>query len=56
MSVDLSHVVGSIHALGSWRNRDEIENTETLIRAIEDPTFPMLGHPTGESLGKKGYP
>ena len=52
-----SHVVGSIHALGSWRNRDEIENTEMLIRAIEDPTFTILGHPTGRILQvREGIP
>ena len=51
-----SHVVGSIHALGSWRNRDEIENTEMLIRAIEDTSFTILGHPTGRILqGREGY-
>tara|TARA_B100001113_G_scaffold344544_1_gene333091 strand:- start:838 stop:1239 length:402 start_codon:yes stop_codon:yes gene_type:complete len=31
--------------------RDENENTEILIRAIEDPTFTILGHPTGRILG-----
>ncbi|MEK9739179.1 MAG: PHP domain-containing protein, partial [Euryarchaeota archaeon] len=41
----MSHIVGSVHALGSWRNRDEIENTEALIRAVENPTFTILGHP-----------
>ena len=53
----MSHIVGSVHALGSWRNRDEIENTEALIRAIENPTFTILGHPTGRILqGREGYP
>ena len=53
----LSHIVGSVHALGSWRNRDEIENTEALIRAIENPTFTILGHPTGRILqGREGFP
>ena len=52
-----SHVVGSIHALGSWRNRDEIENTEMLIRAIEDTSFTILGHPTGRILQvREGIP
>ena len=52
-----SHVVGSIHALGSWRNRDEIENTEMLMRAIEHPTFTILGHPTGRILQvREGIP
>ncbi len=53
----LSHVVGSVHALGSWRNRDEYTNTEALINAIEDPTFTILGHPTGRILqGREGFP
>ncbi len=53
----LSHVVGSVHALGSWRGRDEIANTEALIRAVEDPTFTILGHPTGRILqGREGFP
>jgi len=53
----LSHVVGSVHAIGSWRGRDEIENTEAMIRAIEDPTFTVLGHPTGRILGgRDGFP
>ncbi len=53
----LSHVVGSVHALGSWRGRDEIANTEALTRAVEDPTFTILGHPTGRILqGREGFP
>ncbi len=53
----LTHVVGSVHALGSWRGRDEIANTEALIRAIENPTFTILGHPTGRILqGREGFP
>jgi DNA polymerase (family 10) len=53
----LSHVIGSVHALGSWKNRDESTNTEFLIKAIEDPTFTILGHPTGRILqGREGFP
>jgi len=53
----LSHIVGSVHALGSWRNRDEIANTEALIKAVENPTFAILGHPTGRILqGREGFP
>ena len=53
----LTHIVGSVHALGSWRGRDEIANTEALIRAIENPTFTILGHPTGRILqGREGFP
>ena len=53
----LTHTIGSVHALGSWRGRDEMENTEALISAIEDPTFTILGHPTGRILqGREGFP
>jgi DNA polymerase (family 10) len=53
----LTHVVGSVHQLPSWTNRDEVQNTEALIRAIEDPTFTILGHPTGRILhGRDGFP
>ena len=53
----LTHVVGSVHALGSWRGRDEIANTEALIKAVENPTFTILGHPTGRILqGREGFP
>ena len=52
-----SHIIGSVHALGSWKNRDESTNTEFLIKAIEDPTFTILGHPTGRILqGREGFP
>ena len=52
----LDHVVGSVHQLATWRNRDEDENTEMMIRAIEDDTFTILGHPTGRILGgRDGY-
>ncbi|MEC7703744.1 MAG: helix-hairpin-helix domain-containing protein [Candidatus Thermoplasmatota archaeon] len=47
----LDHVVGSVHQISTWMKRDENENTEILIRAIEDPTFTILGHPTGRILG-----
>ena len=54
---EFTHVVGSVHAIGSWRNRDEVENTENLIKAIEDPTFTILGHPTGRIIGgRDGFP
>ena len=53
----LTHVVGSVHALGSWRGRDEIANTEALTKAVENPTFTILGHPTGRILqGREGFP
>ncbi len=47
----LDHVVGSVHQLPTWIKRDEDENTEALINAIEDSTFTILGHPTGRILG-----
>ena len=46
----LHHVVASVHQLSTWRARDEVENTEALIKAIEDPTMTILGHPTGRIL------
>ena len=53
----LDHVVGSVHQLPTWMKRDEVENTETLIRAIEEPSFTILGHPTGRILGgRDGFP
>ena len=53
----LDHVVGSVHQLPTWMKRDEVENTETLIRAIEQPSFTILGHPTGRILGARdGFP
>ena len=53
----LTHVIGSVHGLGSWRGRDELVNTQALITAIEDPTFTILGHPTGRILqGREGFP
>ncbi len=52
----LSHVIGSVHQLPTWRRRDESENTEALIRAVEDSTFTILGHPTGRILqGRDGF-
>jgi len=47
----LDHVVGSVHQLPTWMKRDEDENTDALINAIENPSFTMLGHPTGRILG-----
>ena len=46
-----SHVVGSVHQLPTWKKRDEVDNTEALIKAVENPTFTILGHPTGRILG-----
>ena len=53
----MDHVVGSVHQLPTWMKRDEVENTEALIRAIEEPSFTILGHPTGRILGgRDGFP
>lgn len=53
----LDHVVGSVHQLPTWMKRDEVDNTEALIRAIEEPSFTILGHPTGRILGgRDGFP
>ena len=46
----LGHVIASVHQLSTWKARDEIENTEALIKTIEDPTCTIIGHPTGRIL------
>ena len=52
----LDYVVASVHALTKWRGRDESENTEELLTAIEHPATKVLGHPTGRILqGREGY-
>jgi len=52
----LDYVVASVHAMTKWRGRDEVENTEELIRAIDHPATTVLGHPTGRILqGREGY-
>ena len=51
------HVIGSVHAIGSWKSRDEQDNTDAIIKAVEDPTFTILGHPTGRILqARDGFP
>ena len=52
----LDYVVASVHAISKWKNRDESENTEDLIRTIENKHTTMLGHPTGRIIqGRDGY-
>lgn len=52
----LDYTVASVHAISKWRARDEIENTEELIRCIDHPATTVLGHPTGRILqGRDGY-
>ena len=53
---ELDYVVASVHAMTKWKNRDEVTNTEELIRCIDHPATTILGHPTGRSLqGRDGY-
>ena len=52
----LDYTVASVHALSKWKARDEIQNTEELIRCIDHPSTTILGHPTGRILqGRDGY-
>ena len=52
----LDYVVASVHAMTKWRNRDEVENTEEMIKVIDHPSTTVLGHPTGRILqGREGY-
>ena len=51
------HVIGSVHAINTWKSRDEQVNTDAIITAIEDPSFTVLGHPTGRVLQvRDGFP
>ena len=50
------HVIGSVHAINTWKSRDEQVNTDAIITAIEDPSFTVLGHPTGRVLQVSGFP
>ena len=53
---ELDYVVASVHAMTKWKNRDEVTNTEELIRCIDHPATSILGHPTGRILqGRDGY-
>ncbi len=53
----LDHVIASVHAITKWSNRDEMTNTEELIKCIEHPATTILGHPTGRILqGRDGFP
>jgi len=53
---ELDYVVASVHAMTKWRNRDEQENTEELLRVIDHPSTTIVGHPTGRILqGREGY-
>jgi DNA polymerase (family 10) len=52
----LDYTVASVHAISKWRARDEIENTEELLKCIDHPATTVLGHPTGRILqGRDGY-
>ena len=53
---ELDYVVASVHAMTKWRGRDEVENTEELMKVIDHPATNVLGHPTGRILqGREGY-
>ena len=53
---ELDYVVASVHAISKWKNRDESDNTEDLMRTIENKYTTMLGHPTGRIIqGRDGY-
>lgn len=53
---ELDYVVASVHAMTKWRSRDEVENTEELLKVIDHPATTVLGHPTGRILqGREGY-
>ena len=53
---ELDYVVASVHAISKWKNRDESDNTEDLMRTIENKHTTMLGHPTGRIIqGRDGY-
>ena len=53
----LDHVIASVHAITKWSNRDEMTNTEELIKCLEHPATTILGHPTGRILqGREGFP
>ncbi|HIG03373.1 MAG TPA: DNA polymerase/3'-5' exonuclease PolX [Candidatus Poseidoniales archaeon] len=53
----LDHVIASVHAITKWRARDEVTNTEELIKTMENPYTTILGHPTGRILqGRDGFP
>ena len=44
------------HAMTKWRGRDEVDNTEELLKVIDHPATTVLGHPTGRILqGREGY-
>ena len=52
----IDYVVASVHAMTRWRGRDESQNTEDLLKALDHPATTVLGHPTGRILqGREGY-
>lgn len=53
---EIDYVVASVHAMTKWRNRDESQNTEDLLKCLDHPATTVLGHPTGRILqGREGY-
>jgi DNA polymerase (family 10) len=52
----LDYTVASVHAISKWNARDEVQNTEELMRCLDHPSTTILGHPTGRILqGRDGY-
>ena len=52
----LDYVVASVHAMAKWRGRDEVQNTEEMLKVIDHPATTVIGHPTGRILqGREGY-
>ncbi len=53
---ELDYTVASVHAISKWKARDEVQNTEELMRCLDHPSTTILGHPTGRILqGRDGY-
>ena len=52
----LDYTVASVHAMTKWKARDEVENTEEILKVLDHPSATILGHPTGRILqGRDGY-
>ena len=53
---ELDYTVASVHAISKWKARDEVQNTEEIMRCLDHPSTTILGHPTGRILqGRDGY-
>ena len=47
---ELDYTVASVHAISTWKARDEVQNTEELLRCLDHPSTTILGPPTGSIL------